>query len=38
MAILQPMTKAKHSALTDALARKKAGETGIDESAFADLL
>ena len=38
MAVLQPMNKAKHAALTDALRRKKAGETGIDESAFADLL
>ncbi len=38
MAVLQPMNKAKHAALTDALRRKKAGETDIDESAFADLL
>ena len=38
MAILQPMTRAKHAALTDALRRKKAGESEIDETAFADLL
>ena len=37
-AFLQPMTRAKHAALTDALARRKAGETDIDESGFADLL
>jgi len=38
VAVLQPMTKAKHTALTEALRRRKAGETGIDESGFADLL